>query len=54
MKLLRASAIVLCFSSGLTSAPLTIQVNRPFIFALRESLSGTILFMGVIRHPTTE
>jgi len=36
---------------GLTSAPPTLYVNRPFIFALRENLSGTILFMGVIRHP---
>ena len=34
-----------------SSAPPTVEVNRPFIFALREDLSGTILFMGVIRHP---
>lgn len=36
---------------GPTSAPPTIAVDRPFVFALRENLSGTILFMGVIRHP---
>jgi serpin B len=37
-----------------TSAPPALFVDRPFIFALRERLSGTILFMGVIRHPTIE
>lgn len=39
---------------GPTSLPPTIEIDRPFVFALRENLSGTILFMGVIRHPTTE
>jgi len=36
---------------GPTSVPPTLRVDRPFVFALRENLSGTILFMGVIRHP---
>jgi serpin B len=31
-----------------TSAPPTIRVDRPFIFAIRERFSGTILFMGKI------
>lgn len=37
---------------GVTSAPPgPIVVDRPFVFALRERLSGTILFLGVIRNP---
>ena len=34
--------------------PPRILINRPFIFALRENLSGTILFMGVIRNPPVD
>jgi serpin B len=37
-----------------TSAPLVtaVRVDRPFIFAIRERLSGTVLFMGkIVRLP---
>lgn len=33
---------------GVTSAPLTLIVNRPFLFAIRERYSGTILFLGQV------
>jgi serine protease inhibitor len=33
---------------GLTSAPPAMRVDRPYIFAIRERLSGTILFLGKI------
>jgi serpin B len=36
---------------GLTSAPPSVVVDRPFIMAIREALSGTILFFGVIGDP---
>ena len=36
---------------GFTSLPPSIAVDRPFVFALRENLSGTILFLGVVRNP---
>jgi serine protease inhibitor len=48
------AAAVTSVGIGVTSAPASIVIDRPFIFALRENLSGTILFMGVIRHPTTQ
>jgi len=48
------AAAVTAVGIGVTSAPGVIAIDRPFIFALRENLSGTILFMGVIRHPTTQ
>lgn len=36
-----------------TSAPLTIAMNidRPFLFFIRERLSGTVLFAGIIERP---
>jgi serpin B len=35
---------------SLTSAPLVVEmrVDRPFVFAIRERLSGTVLFLGVM------
>ena len=37
---------------SVTSAPVvtTVRVDRPFIFVIRERLSGTVLFMGKIVH----
>jgi serpin B len=34
------------------SLPPEIRMDRPFFFVLREKLSGTILFMGVVNDPT--
>lgn len=34
-----------------TSAPPSIRADRPFLFAIRERLSGTILFVGAIVDP---
>ena len=31
-----------------TSAPPTMRVDRPFVFAIRERLSGTVLFLGIM------
>lgn len=36
---------------GVTSAPQPIVVDRPFLFAIRENLSGTILFLGRMLRP---
>ncbi len=37
---------------GVVSAPAVISFDRPFLFAIRERLSGTILFLGTITNPT--
>jgi serpin B len=36
---------------GVTSAPQAIVVDRPFVFAIRERFSGTILFIGKVVDP---
>jgi len=36
---------------GVTSVPAGLVVDRPFVLAIRERLSGTILFLGVVRDP---
>ncbi len=35
------------------SAPVPIRMDRPFLFVLRERLTGAILFMGVVNDPTS-
>ena len=48
------SAAVTTTGIQLTSAPLsfTMRVDRPYIFVIRERLSGTVLFMGkIVRMP---
>jgi len=36
---------------GVTSAPSAIVIDRPFLFAIRERFSGTILFLGRMMNP---
>ena len=47
------AAAVTAVEVGVTSAPMPIVVDRPFVFAIRETLSGTILFVGVMRNPAS-
>jgi serine protease inhibitor len=45
------AAAVTSVTVGVTSAPMPFHLDRPFLLAIRERLSGTILFLGVIRDP---
>lgn len=40
-------------SIGVTSAPPSFVVDRPFVVAIRENHSGTILFIGTVMNPAT-
>jgi len=46
------AAAVTSVGVGVTSVPQVFRVDRPFLFAIRERLSGTILFIGRIMDPT--
>jgi len=37
---------------GVTSAPGSVEIDRPFLFLIREASTGTILFLGRIEDPT--
>lgn len=46
------AAAVTVVGIGLTSAPVPVVIDRPFVFAIRERLSGAVLFLGKIVDPT--
>ena len=45
------AAAVTTVGVGVTSAPPSLIVDRPYLLVIRERLSGTILFMGAIGDP---
>lgn len=46
------AAAVTSVGVEVTSLPTPIRFDRPFIFAIRERLSGTVAFIGKITNPT--
>ena len=47
------AAAVTTVGVGVTSLPPSIRFNRPFVFVIRERLSGTILFIGKVAVPVS-
>lgn len=45
------AAAVTVVGIGVVSAPIPVRFDRPFVFAIRERLSGTVLFVGKIVEP---
>ncbi len=45
------AAAVTSVEVGVTGMPPTVIIDRPFVFAIREKFSGTIVFMGRIMDP---
>ena len=45
------AAAVTVVGIGVTSAPMPVRIDRPFVFAIRERLSGSVLFLGKIVEP---
>lgn len=46
----RAAAVTVV-GVRVTSVPLGYDIDRPFVFLIRERLSGAVLFTGVVRNP---
>jgi serpin B len=44
------AAAVTSIGVGVTSAPQTVVIDRPFLFVIRERLSGTIFFIGQVNR----
>ena len=44
------AAAVTSVGIGLTSAPPVLQIDRPFLFVIRERLTGTVLFVGQVTN----
>ena len=47
-----ATAVVMAAASGVPTASVTLHVDRPFLFAVRDTDTGAILFLGRVVDPS--
>jgi serpin B len=47
-----AATVVVMERKGVPSAPVVFDVDRPFLFLIRDNPTGTILFLGRVTNPT--
>lgn len=47
-----AATAVTLFTVGAPVDPVTVTVDRPFLFALRDIPTGTVIFLGRVAHPS--
>ena len=47
-----AATVVVMRTTAMPSEPLTVRVDRPFLFALRDVPTGAILFLGRVGDPS--
>lgn len=48
-----ATAVVIGFTSGGPPDQVSLTIDRPFLFAVRDTQSGAVLFLGRVTDPTT-
>ena len=49
-----ATAVVMRAGSAPADEPVTMRVDRPFLFALRDVPTGAVLFLGRVTDPSVE
>lgn len=49
-----ATAVMVGVTSAMPEEPLEVKMDRPFIFAIQDDQTGTILFLGRVMNPTVE
>jgi len=48
-----ATAVLMAGAGAPAGGPLTVDIDRPFVFLIRDTETGTVLFMGRVMDPTS-